>query len=273
METVDSFFNCILQEYPDILQKTNRVKGRLSTVDSNGTLLADVQPEIDHLYVDLNPIIINACSNLKKRISSTTEVTMENLKAPTISIEDLKFISKKISVQLTKIYKNYSPKKSFHISMDGAAPLEKLNQQRKSIFSSLTKSPDDPKSLILPGTNFMEFIRNDLKRVSENLFKDKFYSKELQFFFSDCDEPGEAKIKIFNHISAVNDENKETYAILTQDKDTVWMLLSAIKDNIFVLFGEFEGKVDIFSKSKMLQHFKEIIPEKERKSFSIVNII
>jgi 5'-3' exonuclease len=272
MESVGGFFNIILQEFPDIQQKSYRLKGRLTIAESNGTYL-DVQPEIDHLYVDLYPIIINASSNLKKRYPTTELTSMENLKAPTVTNEDLRFISKRVNATLKKIYKDYSPKKTFHISMDGPSPLEKLNQQKNQILTNLTKTPNDPISWILPGTNFMEFIRNDVKRMAENLFNDKYYSKELQFYFSDCDEPGESKFKIFNHISNMTDGDKESYAILSQDKDFIWMLLTAKRDNIFALHGEFESKVDIYSKSKILQHFNELIPGKERKHFSTFNII
>jgi 5'-3' exonuclease len=119
--------------------------------------------------------------------------------------------------------------------------------------------------MILPGTKLMELIKDDIKFMAQNNFKQRIFHKDLQFHLSGSDEPGEAETKIFNHISTVPDEeNKETYGIISPDSDLILMLLCCtMKENIF-LFRKIDGTklVESISKSKFLQNFEKEIPGK-----------
>jgi 5'-3' exonuclease len=121
--------------------------------------------------------------------------------------------------------------------------------------------------MILPGTKLMELIKDDIKLMAQNNFKERIFHKDLQFHLSGSDEPGEAETKIFNHISKVPDEeNKQTYGIFSPDSDLILMLLCCtMKDNIF-LFRKIDGTklVERTSKSKFLQNFENVIPGKSR---------
>jgi 5'-3' exonuclease len=122
--------------------------------------------------------------------------------------------------------------------------------------------------MILPGTKLMELIEDDIKLMAQNNFKERIFHNDLQFHLSASDEPGEAETKIFNHISKVPDEeNKQTYGIVSPDSDLILMLLCCtMKDNIFLFRQRDSGEkaVERISKSKFLQNFDQEIPGKSR---------
>jgi 5'-3' exonuclease len=122
--------------------------------------------------------------------------------------------------------------------------------------------------MILPGTKLMELIEDDIKLMAQNNFKERIFHNDLQFHLSGSDEPGEAETKIFNHISKVPDEeNKQTYGIVSPDSDLILMLLCCtMKDNIFLFRQRDSGEkaVERISKSKFLQNFDQEIPGKSR---------
>jgi hypothetical protein len=109
----DKLAQFILLNFPDVVSELHKER-------------------MDHLYVDLNSIIHQSVSTvfskLKKKSENApsqkpqeinVELEIQNLKVPVPNLKDLQNISKLISDQITAIYKNYSPKKSFYISLVG----------------------------------------------------------------------------------------------------------------------------------------------------------
>jgi 5'-3' exonuclease len=287
---VDGLFKFILSDYSDVLSKLYYQKGFWTTYDEEGKII-HVKEQMDHLYVDLNSIIHNATNFLKPRDSKSkvneepapprqfdVDVEIQNLTIPSPSFKELQLISKKVIHELNKIYNKYQPNQSYFISMvnlkkkikqkDGSAPLAKLKKQKSSRFLSLVKNPQDLKSMILPSSRLMEMIKNDIKYMAQNNFENNVFHKDLIFHLSGSDEHGEAEIKIFNHISKVDDkENKAKYGILSPDSDLILMFLCCtMKNNIF-LFRELKhgDGVERYSKTKFLQNFHQEIPVKQRK--------
>jgi hypothetical protein len=128
---VDGLFQFILSDYSDVVSFLHFNHGTWTTFDEEGKII-QVKEQIEHLYVDLNSIIHQVVSSVfnpkEKRKENLSfppsrefdvELEIQNLKIPTPNLKDLQKISKLVCEQITSIYKSYSPKKSFYISMVG----------------------------------------------------------------------------------------------------------------------------------------------------------
>lgn len=136
-----------------------------------------------------------------------------------------------------------NPKKLLYISVDGVAPMAKINQQRKRRFKSVLdkrienkikskhgkKIPNDWSNIsITPGTEFMEKLHKNLESY---IFKKK---DKIKIIYSSYHVSGEGEHKILQDIKNRNKED-ETYMIYGLDADLIFLALSSQKKHLYLL--------------------------------------
>lgn len=167
------------------------------------------------------------------------------------------------------------------ISVDGVAPLAKMNQQRKRRFRSVddTRIKEEiykkynkktcqiwNNTCITPGTEFMEKLHDAfLKYIS---------TSNKPITYSSYHTPGEGEHKILQNIKT-KDNNNHVYIIYGLDADLIFLALSSQKENIYLLreaahFGKKEPNCEVTDIIKdvkkelnyvSIKRFKECINE------------
>ena len=137
------------------------------------------------------------------------------------------------------------PQKMVYLSVDGVAPLAKINQQRKRRFRSIDDAAlkDNIKkkhgiesnnswnnTVITPGTEFMENLHESII----NHFKNK--KNMVEITYSSYHTPGEGEHKVLQHIKKYNTTSKNTsYVIYGLDADLFFLSMASQVNNIYLL--------------------------------------
>lgn len=224
------FFRFITQKYPEIIKN-------YSLNDMN----------YSHLYFDFNGLIHPMCSKARKDY-------LESNKSDTIN-QDILYekILENIIQQTNHIIELVKPSEYILLSVDGVAPLAKINQQRSRRYKSYIMNtminrikekyeiPIDiwDTNQISPGTPFMNKLMNDLTKY----IKKKSPELEREIELSCSNEPGEGEHKILKQIKEL--DNNKTKIIYGLDADLIMLSLSSGKNNIFLLRESIHfGKVE-----------------------------
>jgi len=204
-------------------------------------LISKLQTSPDYLFIDANCLFHPECFKILEHYIDETNLS---------KLE--KYMFKRIVNYLDYIENFVKPNKMMYISVDGTAPLAKINQQRKRRYKSVVEHEQKnairtkyhvkcnsswSNTCITPGTRFMEDLHQYLL---------KHYSKKskIQYIYSSYHTAGEGEHKILQYIKANNTNNCVIYGL---DADLIFLSLASRKNNIYLLreeshFGCFRGK-------------------------------
>ena len=183
---------------------------------------------IDTLYIDANCLFHPQCYKILYHHTDIHDVTkLEN-----------KMI-KRILEYITFLIEYVNPKNVF-ISVDGPAPMAKLNQQRKRRYKTVQDNEIINKikithglnpitiwsnCCITPGTIFMENLHQQLLCFCKNL--------HINCTYSSYHTEGEGEHKILQEIKRYN--NNDANVIYGLDADLIFLSLASGKRNIYLL--------------------------------------
>ena len=228
---VPGFFSWILRQYKN----------------NNKIIIPNTHKRLHTLYLDANCLFHPQCFKVIDHIKNW---------ASTDELEDKMFgrILNYIDFLLQKV----KPTNRLYISVDGVAPMAKMNQQRKRRFKSIYdihqtnnikkkhgKSIDKfwSNSVITPGSEFMEKLHNKLITFSKYIQK----KYNITVIYSSYHTPGEGEHKILQDIKQnITDEPIVIYGL---DADLIFLSLASGKKDIYLLRevvhfgGEVEEKV------------------------------
>eukprot|EP01080_Neovahlkampfia_damariscottae_P007806 gene7806-12280_t len=237
---------------------------------------------VDHLYIDLNSLIHTSTLTKKENKKNKKNKKIQHDKiddeipeqTPNLSSEpaqilqnitikeptDLNQIVQEVLKKLKHIQRLMKPRKTLFISMDGVAPLSKMEKQKKSRIDILTKSSNSSQAMITPSSILMIKLEIAIKKWFKT-------TKDIQMMIlSGTNEPGEGEIKIMNHISSNNDIN-DNYIIISPDSDFILLMLCCFeKTNIFLCEPTNLISFTCYSKSALMDHFNTLIPSKSGKN-------
>lgn len=190
---VPYYFYVITQQHPGILLKTCPSK-------------------VDVFYLDYNGGVHPVCHKLMESMSADT---------PAPIFEDN--LCKESWNYLMNLVREIKPS-NVHITLDGVAPVAKIQQQRKRRYLSILRQQLLKKqnlwdsNAISPGTPFMKKL-NEFFRIK---LKQTFSAVPMEFHGSD--ECGEGEHKIF-HILRKNPESGKTHVVYGLDADLIMLSL------------------------------------------------
>jgi 5'-3' exoribonuclease 2 len=217
-------------------------------------IIQNINKKVDTLYLDSNCLFHPQCFKVLDLNENLT------------SIDKLeKKMFNRILKYIDFLIDHCNPQKEVFISVDGVAPLAKMNQQRKRRFRSVQdkilfdkikkkynkeKKNNWSNTVITPGTEFMEKLNNEI--ITH--FKKK--KSNLKITLSSYHVPGEGEHKILDDIrNKNNDEN--VYVIYGLDADLIFLSMASQKNNIYLLREETEIK----KKNPTILEDKESIEE------------
>lgn len=183
-------------------------------------------PKIDHLLIDMNGIIHEACQIIYKYGPYKNKRLLGPPAQP-----DITYVFLKIRQMLNKILYKIKPRKSVFLAIDGVAPQSKQNQQRQRRFKAVYDNKDNlfDSNCITAGTHFMNEISDYLKY---NYTLECTANTTLNIYISDSKDPGEGEHKLMNFIRKGLKNDK--YCIVGMDADFI-MISLLIEKNIFIL--------------------------------------
>lgn len=135
---------------------------------------------VDNFFIDANPLIYNSVKN--SRLTEHSQIVDSVIN------------------QITELISTFTPQKKTFIAFDGVAPVSKLEQQRGRRYKRRFELPEPGAETdapafntieITPGTYFMHYLNNELKRAFET---------DPSIIYTGPDECGEGEHKIFNYI-------------------------------------------------------------------------
>lgn len=186
------------------------------------------------LYVDANCLFHPQCFKLLEAITDETDV--EELE---------KLMIRRIIKFLTYIENFVNPTQFMYVSVDGVAPLAKINQQRKRRYKSVDDSAMKMKiktkygiktinnwnnTVISPGTTFMEKLHIELTRFYQSRKK-----KNFKYIYSSYHVPGEGEHKILQHMKLNKCDDGLSQVIYGLDADLIFLSLASNIDNLYLL--------------------------------------
>jgi len=204
----------------------------------NEVIVSKIDKEVDYLYLDTNclahPKSFEVIDSLTKKMDNE-------------QIIELMF--KKIIEYIDFLYNYVKPRELLYISIDGVAPMAKINQQRKRRYKSLIDNmikndikkkhkkkifTDWNNSVITPGTEFMELLHDEILKYTMS-------NDKIKIIYSSYHTPGEGEHKILEHIRL--NMNDKIYVIYGLDADLIFLALASKKNNLYLLretqhFGE-----------------------------------
>jgi 5'-3' exonuclease len=143
----------------------------------------------------------------------------------------------KLTVRLFRlIIQYYSPSNLVYISIDGPAPMTKIQQQKERRYLAGCSATEGEymSSLVTPGTDFMFFLHDYLK---QNLYKKSSSIGIKRLIYSSHTVPGEGEHKILSFIRT----NRETvrkyensHIIYGNDTDLILLGLAIDLENLYV---------------------------------------
>jgi len=237
---------------------------------------------IQYVFFDYNSLI-HVCAQQILSANNDFYVTIENKNERTELIE--KDIIENC-INYTKLMVQNVQNKIFdikvYLTIDGVAPISKLQQQRERrykshFFNNSEKSQLWDSNKITPGTKFMEKLSTMLKTEFTNAF------------ISDSNEPGEGEHKMMNIIKNLSLTN-EKICIYALDCDMIMLsMLNKYSNNIILIRdNSFNSKlkeeqqtvdfVDISNLKKyiiqdLIKTFKEIKPAFKTESLNANDLI
>ena len=217
---VPGFFAWLLKQY-----KTNNI------------ILNDLPDDVrvDILYIDANCLFHPQCFKILRYFPDWSNVDTLHDK-----------MIKRILNYIDYLQDIVNPRNGIMISVDGVAPMAKMNQQRLRRYRSMDdlilrekirKKHNKPitnrwsNTVITPGTDFMELLHNAiLKHINKN--------KKINMRYSSYHSPGEGEHKILNDIRArVESGNHvdEVYCVYGLDADLIFLSWASQKTNMYLL--------------------------------------
>ena len=209
----------------------------LKQYKSNDIILHDLPEDVrvDILYIDANCLFHPQCFKILRYFPEWSNV--DNLHEKMI---------KRILNYLDYLQDIVNPRRSIMISVDGVAPMAKMNQQRLRRYRSIDdmisreqirKKHNKPISnrwsntVITPGTEFMELLHNELlKYIKRNT--------KVNIRYSSYHSPGEGEHKILNDIrtrASCEQYKDEVYCVYGLDADLIFLSWASQKSNIYLL--------------------------------------
>jgi 5'-3' exoribonuclease 2 len=195
----------------------------------NDLILPSIKKKVNVLYLDANCLFHPQCFK-----------TLDHF--PDWKTTDLleKKMFKRIIAYIDFLC-NYVSPDELYISVDGVAPMAKMNQQRKRRY----RSKDDTElknniklkhnktinkswsnTVITPGTIFMENLHNKILSYIS--------SKKIKVTYSSYHTPGEGEHKILQDIKSKTSVD-DCYVIYGLDADLIFLASASSKENIYLL--------------------------------------
>jgi len=201
----------------------------------NNIIQQSISKTIDYLYIDANCLFHPQCFKILDHF--------DDIK----NIDDLeKKMIQRIIKYLDYLIETVGAKKMVYISVDGVAPMAKMNQQRKRRFKSIkdnivkdtikqkygkTLTSHWSNASITPGTEFMEKLNKELIKYIKN--------KKTSIIYSSYHTAGEGEHKILDDIRTRFNESKnnldDVCVIYGLDADLIFLALASQKNNIYLL--------------------------------------
>lgn len=214
--------------------------------------IAQNNPQVDNLYLDMNGII-HPCCHPQDKPQPKSEQEMFNL----------------IFEYIDKILEIVRPKKVLYLAIDGVAPRAKMNQQRSRRFRTALDAQEKAdreaairtkwadagiqfsdkqtqnqgesfdSNVITPGTMFMDNLSKALhKYIVERLQSSERWDG-LKAIFSDAFVPGEGEHKILDFIRSQRAQPSyspsTSHCIHGADADLIMLGLSTHEPNFYIL--------------------------------------
>ena len=215
----------------------------LKNYKNSKIITSNIKDEIDWLYFDLNCLFHPQCHIILDHYGD--KLDLYKLEEKMIK-RILNYIDYLIGIA--------NPKKGVFLSVDGVAPMAKMNQQKKrrqkavqeNAARDIIKKKYNKKSAtiwnnttITPGTQFMEKLHQAiLSYIKENRIK-----LNITYIYSSYHTVGEGEHKILQEIKNRNIENniennREVYMIYGLDADLIFLSLASGKNKIYLLREE-----------------------------------
>ena len=183
------------------------------------SIITNDTPPCTHLYLDYNGILHTSCARVLKNFTSSHDNVDEFEKAV---IDD--------ALKYTRTIIDFAnPSKEIMLSIDGVAPLAKINQQRKrrylSVFAKTQMKNNHyswDSNAISPGTGFMNKVSIALRNSFTN----------SNVIISDSNVVGEGEHKIYNKIAEFPDGHHVVYGL---DADLIMLGLISPAHNIHLM--------------------------------------
>ncbi len=222
---IPSYFNHISNNYEKIFKKRKKIG------------------EIDELYIDSNSIVYDIIKQNEEELSN---------------IEIYKFVCKKIQNYIDIV----NPSRRVFISLDGVAPLAKVNQQRERRFKSsflkrlMNESNGFDTSCITPGTDFMTGL---------DVYVSEYFSKytTIDIIVSGSNKVGEGEHKIFSYLREKKD-NINSICVYGLDADLIILSLQ----HIYVC-----SKIYLFRENPDYSNILDNMYDKNELCFLDINIL
>ena len=201
----------------------------------NNTIILQSLPDdvnVDVLYIDANCLFHPQCFKLLASYPEWNDVGLLHNK-----------MIKRILNYITYL-KDYTNPKEMFISVDGVAPMAKMNQQRlrryRSIDDMIAKEQRKIKhgkhvpnrwsnTVITPGTEFMELLHNALVNYIGK-------EKKIKMRYSSFHSKGEGEHKILADIrTRIDAEPDSVFTVYGLDADLIFLSLASQKKNMYLL--------------------------------------
>ncbi len=194
---------------------------------------------INNLYFDANCLFHPKCFDILKLYSNITDND---------KLEDLMIA--RILKYMQYIIDYVKPSDKIYISVDGVAPVAKINQQRKRRYKSVidmeftnkinkkygvSKNTSWSNIVITPGTPFMKKLDSEII---------KYFKENKKVIYSSYKECGEGEHKIIRYIK--QNSKKQRHVIYGLDADLIFLSMSA------------QSSINEIYLLRELQHLKKI---------------
>lgn len=193
-------------------------------------IINEIHREIDNLYIDANCLFHPQCFKVLAEMKDCkNESELEKNMMDTI----IKYMD--------YIIKYVDPKKMIYISVDGVAPMAKINQQRKRRFKGIqdniiknnikkkwgqnTGDIEWSNTVITPGTKFMELLHLRILLYIKQIIN-------VEIIYSSYHTSGEGEHKILSQVRKRKDDTSVIYGL---DADLIFLALSSGKNNMYLL--------------------------------------
>ena len=194
---------------------------------------------VKQFYIDSNCLFHPQCFNLLKHMPAEKNVGKLEKK-----------MIQRILNYMDYIIEYVDPTDLVYISVDGVAPLAKINQQRKRRFRAV----DDLRirntikrkhnveindiwsnTAITPGTEFMELLHAAIDmHIQERQKKERDNNKtQRKYIYSSYHTAGEGEHKILQHMKT--DKSNDNIVVYGLDADLFFLSMASQKQNIYLL--------------------------------------
>jgi len=196
--------------------------------ENNKIINSNLDQNIDVLYLDANCLFHPQCFKILEHYSDWDDIEILENKMMERIINYIDYLTAIVN-----------PIKKLFISVDGVAPVAKINQQRKRRFKSnydnilkkkiknkynIKQNKEWSNTVITPGTEFMEKLDKKIKKYISD--------KTINIEYSSYQTPGEGEHKILDDIRQNNNDRVVIYGL---DADLIFLALSSKKKNIYLL--------------------------------------